>query len=124
VPDPKEIVLNYENALNSGDWGTARSYLDDNLRAGGPLATYDNADSFIEAMKRRHPMIKKVDMRKVFAEGQDVCILYDVTTVIPNAPISFTAEWCHVRDDKINSILVVFDPRYFESMIKKRLRQK
>jgi len=124
MSSPKEIVLAYENALNNGDWETARSYLDDRLKLAGPLANYDNADSFIEAMKKRQSMIKKVDIRKIFSEGEDVCILYDVITVIPNAPTSFTAEWCHVKDGKINSIVVVFDPRFFESVIKERLGQK
>jgi hypothetical protein len=50
----------------------------------------------------------KYDVKKVFADGNDVCVLEDVT--LQGTPI-FTCAWYRVESGKIRSLRVVFDPR-------------
>lgn len=50
----------------------------------------------------------KYDVKKVFADGNDVCVFYDVTL---SGVKVFTCAWYQVEDSKIRSLKVVFDPR-------------
>ncbi len=64
-----------------------------------------------------------LDIKKVFADGDDVCILHELTLkphpmiqkIVTPTGTSFVCAWFHVDDDdgKISSIRVVFDPRSF-----------
>ena len=50
----------------------------------------------------------KYDIKKAFEDGNDVCLLYDIT--MPG-PTLFTCGWYKVENGKINWFKVVFDPR-------------
>jgi hypothetical protein len=107
--------MGYEKALGSGDWAQARTFLRDDLKFKGPIAEYDRPEPYIEDLKRLHNIVKDVQMKKVFADGDDVCLLYDMVTNTP-AGTAFICEWHHVSGNKIASIRVVFDARPFAQM--------
>ena len=115
---PKEIVLGYQRALGKNDWEAARKFLRDDMQFKGPLATHDRPEGYLEDLKRLHPIIKGVDMKKVFADGDDVCLLYDMHTNTP-AGTAFISEWYRVHGGKIASLRVVFDARPFAQMMEK-----
>ena len=56
--------------------------------------------------------------QKVFVDGDDVCIIYDLKTV--PVPSSRTCEWYHVHGGKIASVCVVFGARAFAAMFERR----
>ncbi|MDV3293193.1 MAG: hypothetical protein LYZ70_02880 [Nitrososphaerales archaeon] len=115
----KEIVLGYQQALGSNDWKGARRYLKDNMTFRGPLASHDGPELYLEDLKKLHPIIKGVEMKKVFVDDGDVCLLYDMITNTP-AGTAFISEWYHVEGDKIASLRVVFDARPFAAMWEKK----
>jgi hypothetical protein len=113
----KEIVMGYQKALGSGDWKSARGFLDDNMSFKGPIAAYDKPEPYIEDLKKLHHIVKGVDMKKVFVDGDDVCLLYDMITDTP-AGTAYISEWYHVKGEKISAVRVVFDARPFAAMWK------
>jgi SnoaL-like domain len=115
---PKDVVMGYQKALGSGDWKSARSFLKDDLRFKGPVAEYDRPEPYIEDLKRLHGIVERVDMKKVFVDGDDVCLLYDMVTNTP-AGTAFICEWYHVEGPKVGAIRVVFDARPFAPMFAK-----
>jgi hypothetical protein len=116
---PKDVVAGYQQALSKGDWTAARSFLKDDLKFKGPIAQYDRPEPYIEDLKRLHNMVEDVQMRKVFVDGDDVCLLYDMVTSTP-AGTAFICEWHHVEGGKISSIRVVFDATPFAQLFAKR----
>ena len=110
-----EVVQGYTRALGKGDFASARRYLHDNLSFHGPFDTFDTPEPYLEALKKVHAMVQRVDMKKFFVDGDDVCLLYDLVTNTP-AGTSFVAEWHHVTGAKIASIRVVFDARPFAAL--------
>jgi limonene-1,2-epoxide hydrolase len=101
----KEVVMSFLKALNDEDFKTARSYVSDNMSFLGPLASREGAEAYFKDMER---MRLKYEIKKVFVDGDDVCLLYDFNT----GPITlFGCGWYHVEDGKISSLRVVFDPR-------------
>jgi limonene-1,2-epoxide hydrolase len=105
VSQEKEIVLAFLDALNNEDFKTARYYLSDDMVFNGVLGHRDGADIYVDDMKK---MKFKYKVLKAFADGNDVCVLYDIDM---GGETIYTAGWYKVRDNKIKSLRVVFDPR-------------
>src|SRR5262249_35778473 len=107
-----EIVKSYQAALGAGDVAAARTLMQDDMAFQGPFETFSTADAYLEALKKLSTIIDHIDLKKVFVNGDDVCVLYDMVTKTP-AGTAFIAEWYHVQDGKIASLRAVFDARPF-----------
>jgi len=113
-----EIVQSFKQALAKGDVAAARKLLHDDLSFRGPIDAFDKPEPYLAALAKLHPIVQRVDVKKLFADGNDVCMLYDMVTNTP-AGTAFIAEWMQVRGDKIASIRTVFDARPFAAMFGK-----
>ena len=103
-----EVVMSYINALDRQEYEEAMRYLHDKVRIRGPAGeTFGRPYDFIEMLRK---YLGKYDIKKAFADGDDVCLLYDLKT---NGPTVFMASWYQVKQGKIVSIQTVFDPRAF-----------
>jgi len=110
-----QIVESYRAALGKGDFTTARNLMEDNMTFQGPIDTFNKADDYLQATRRLASIIQRIDLKKVFVDGDDVCVLYDMVTNTP-AGTAFIAEWYHVRNGKIAAVRAVFDARPFAAM--------
>ena len=116
----KDVVMAYQRALGQQDYKAARSYMaNDRFSFKGPLASHETPEGLLKDLEQLHHIVKGVDMKKVFVDGDDVCLLYDLITKEPPME-SFTCEWYHVSGGKIQSLRVVFDARPFAAMFEKR----
>ena len=111
----KEIVEQYKEAMGQGDFAAARKLLHDDLVFQGPIDTFNKADDYIATSKKLANIIQRIDVKKVFADGNDVCVLYDMVTNTP-AGTAFIVEWYQIRGDKIGALRAVFDARPFAAM--------
>lgn len=100
-----ETVLRFINSLNEEDFTTARECVTDDLTFTGVLGTRHGADAYFTDMER---MKLKYNIRKVFADDNDVCLWYDV--IMDSKPI-LSCGWYQLEQDRIRSFQVVFDPR-------------
>src|SRR6266536_427446 len=110
-----DIVESYRGALGKGDFDTARRLMQDNMTFQGPLDTFNTADQYLEAARRLASIIQRIDLKKVFVDGDDVCVLYEMVTSTP-AGTAFIAEWYQVKDGKIAALRAVFDARPFAAL--------
>src|SRR6266513_6422843 len=111
----REIVESYRTALGKGDFASARNLLQDNMIFEGPLDTFNKADDYLEALKKLASIIQRIDLKKVFVDGDDVCVLYDMVTNTP-AGTAFIAEWYQMSGGKIAALHAVFDARPFAAL--------
>jgi hypothetical protein len=100
-----EIVMACIKALNEEDFKAAREYTTEDFSFVGVLGSRNGAAAYFDDMEK---MKLKYDVKKVFVEGNDVCLFYDLA--ISGITI-FGCAWYHVEGDKISSLRVVFDPR-------------
>ena len=105
--DAKEVVLACIEALNNEDFKTARTLANDDMSFVGVLGSRDGADAYFKDMEH---MKLKYDVKKAFADGDDVCLLYDLTM---SGKTIFGCGWYQVKNGKISSLKVLFDPRPF-----------
>ena len=101
----REIVMAFIGALNNQDYATARTYVTDDMSFEGVLGSRDSADAYFHDMEH---MKLKYFVKKVFADADDVCLFYQI--IMSGATI-FGCGWYKVREGKILSIKVIFDPR-------------
>ena len=102
---PREAVLYLIKALNTEDFQKAKEFVADNFSFVGVLGSRDGAGAYFNDMEK---MKLKYDIKNVFAEKNDVCIIYDL--VIDGKTI-FGCGLYHVEEGKVTSLRVVFDPR-------------
>jgi len=105
ISNAKEVVLAFIKALNNDDFDAARKCVSSDLKFEGVMGSRDNADEYFKSMEK---LRFKYDIKKAFVDGNDVCILYDIDM---SGKTIFTCGWYKVRDGKIKSFRVVFDPR-------------
>ncbi len=111
--NPREIIISYIEAIDSKNLDVARSYLSDNVFIKGPAGeAFRNVGEFIDMLKQYDG---RYAIRKIFVDGNDVCLLYDFVTPKVTA---FFCSWYQVREGKITSIQTIFDSRLFAPLEK------
>jgi hypothetical protein len=118
MPNAAAVLQGFQQALGKGDYAAARKLLNDRFSFQGPIDTFDRPDAYLESIKKLHNIIERIDLKKMFVDGDDVCMLYDMVTKSPAGTV-FIAEWHRVTGDKIAAIRVVFDARPFAAMFGK-----
>ena len=106
----KEIVTEFLAACEHKDFKSARTYVSDNISYVGPagMGSFDKAEPYLKYLE--HLNLPKSDIKKVFMDDHDVCVLHEANFAALPEPM-FVSSWYHVDDGKISSIRVVFDPR-------------
>ena len=101
----EQVVMACVEAINKEDFQTARRYVSDDMSFVGVLGSRQGASAYFNDMER---LRLKYEVQKVFVDGQDVCLLYDLNI---SDKIVFGCGWYQVEEGKIRSLRVVFDPR-------------
>jgi YHS domain-containing protein len=122
MTDARDIVERYFGAFHRGESQTARRYLADSLLFSAPAATITGADAYLSACEHAIRVIRGVESRKVFVDGPDVCIFYDVLVDHPVGVIP-TASWFHLDGDKISAIRTILDTAPFARGVGERPRE-
>ncbi len=111
----KEIVTEFMQAMERKDWKTVRSHIGDNVSvlAPGPakLITFHQAEAYMYYLE--HAKGPPPEIKKVIADGNDVCVTFEITYPDPPQPVTtLVCGLFHVNDDgKIGAIRLVLDPR-------------
>lgn len=111
----KDVVMSYQQAMGKGDMKAARGLLADNLSFIGPFDRFTSPEPYLAALGKLAPMIERVDRRRMFSDGDEVALFYDLVTKTP-AGTAPCAEWYRVKAGKITHIQVYFDARPFAPM--------
>jgi hypothetical protein len=109
VKSAKDVVMEWMQAVERRDYQSLRGIVSDNISYVGPLNSFDKAEPYLKYLE--HLSLPKFDIKKEFADSNDVCLLYELPIGTPPVT-SFVCAWFHVGDDgKISSLRVIFDPR-------------
>jgi hypothetical protein len=103
--EPKEVVLELGKALNDESFQIARRYVSDDMKYVGPFGSRDGAEAYLQEIER---LRLKFDIQKIFADDENVCVLYDITV---SGITLFACGWFQVNAGRVSSLRVTFDPR-------------
>jgi uncharacterized protein YndB with AHSA1/START domain len=110
---PQARAISYFEALHRRDGKAIRQMLVDNGDFIGPLQSFNNADAFMKAAEVFMKLVKTVDIKRVLADGNDVCVLWDYQTIVPSMPVIPVAAWLKIEADKIKYFHLHFNPAAF-----------
>ena len=110
MSDARDVVDRYFTALKRKDFATMRALLHDDVTFKGPLGTTDGADDYIGTLEQVTANMTGVERRALFADGEDVCQVYDLVLSAPAVTLP-VAQWLKVRENRIATVRLFFDPR-------------
>lgn len=104
--DLKALATRYIEAVGRKDFDTVASLLDARVECTGNIAASRGAQEWIAALRRLSPILLRNEVRKVFVDGSEVCVIYDFVTTVCPVPC---AEWLVINGGVITSIFLLFD---------------
>lgn len=115
VPSPglsaSALVESYLNALVAHDYDRIRYMLaSDGFRFESPIANVSNIDDFLQYISLSGGILRDIERRRVFADGDDVCHWLAIETQLSEHVFTRIVQWVRVRDGLITSIELIFDP--------------
>ncbi len=114
---PSDTVIDFLDALQERDFERAVRFLSgERFEYVGPTACWDQAGAFVADISRVGPILKRLDRRRVFADGDDVMVVFDFIATIPELSNSRVAEWFRVEGGLITRIEAFFDSHAYRSM--------
>jgi len=106
--DPRTLALAYVDALAAQNYAALEALLAPELRFRGPAMSRSTAADFIAAVKRLGVIHLRSEVKRVFVDGQDVCVIYDFVTDTEAGTVPMI-EWVTVAQDRIASITLYYD---------------
>jgi hypothetical protein len=105
---PETIALAYLKAFERKDRAAVRALLADQGAFIGPLNSFTAAEPFMDAADVFMQLARKFEIKKVLADGEDVCVFWDYATIVPSLPVIPIAEWFKVVDGRIKFLHLHF----------------
>jgi hypothetical protein len=84
-----------------------------------PFDTFQRADDLIRAVSRLGPIVKEIHPRKIFSNGQNVCIVYDMVMSTQVGTVLIAEVFDVGVSGKITSIQAFFEA--FGSVVRARV---
>jgi SnoaL-like protein len=106
--DKKTLALAYLDAVARQKFSTLEELLADDLHFRGPASNRTSAKDFISALKRLAAIHVRNDIKRVFVDGDEVCVIYDFVTDTAAGALS-TVEWLRFQGTRIASIVLYYD---------------
>jgi ketosteroid isomerase-like protein len=106
--DRKTLALEYLNAVGKQQYGEVEALLAPDLQFRGPSTTRTSAADYLGALKRLGAIHVRNDVKRVFVDGDEVCVIYDFVTDTPAGALP-TIEWLRFDGGRIRSIDLYYD---------------
>jgi hypothetical protein len=101
----RDVVTRCIQAISDERFDEARKLVHDDMTFVGPLGERNGGDAYFDDMRK---MKLKYRVQKVLADGDDVCVLYDLA--LGGADV-LCSGWYKVENGRVRSLRVLFDPR-------------
>jgi hypothetical protein len=104
----KELTLAYLETVGKQQYGELERLVTPDLRFRGPAMTRTSAADFLTALKRLAAIHVRNDVKRVFVDGDQVCVIYDFVTDTSAGALP-AVEWLQFDGDRISSIDLYYD---------------
>jgi len=78
--------------------------------------TVRGRDAFVNAFRRLLPIIERNDIRHLFVDGDQACVVYDFVTSTPVGPV-LSVEHIALRNGRIASSTLVFERLHWPEVL-------
>jgi len=106
--DPKAVALAYIEGCSKKDFDGVAELLAPDIRFEGPGNAVTGATPYLAVLRRIGSVWVRSDVRKVFVDGSDVCVIYDLVTDTSAGAVPIV-EWLRVDGGRIAAVHLFFD---------------
>jgi hypothetical protein len=104
---PEAIALAYLDAVAKKELDRVAELLDPDVHFIGPATTLDGPAAMLAAFRRIGAIHVRSDVKRVFSEGSEVCVIYDFVTDTAGALPA--VEWLRIEGNRIRAINLYYD---------------
>jgi hypothetical protein len=104
---PHDIAIAYLDAVSKKELDRVERLLHPDVQFTGPAMKSGSAREFLVALRRIGAIHVRNDVRRVFADGNEVCVIYDFVTDTAGALPAI--EWLRIEGGRIRSIQLYYD---------------
>jgi hypothetical protein len=103
----EKVALAYLDAVAKKDMAKVESLVSQDIQFIGPAATTSGVRDLLASFRRIGAVHVRTDVKRVFSDGDDVCVIYDFVTDTAGAlPV---VEWIRLEGGKIRSVHIYYD---------------
>ncbi|MDH3559798.1 MAG: hypothetical protein OEN52_02445 [Gammaproteobacteria bacterium] len=115
---PENVVTAFIDAIEARDFECARRYLSDTqFSYRSPVSRTDNADTFINIISRVGPILDRIERRRTFIDGSNVCSILNYRTTMEAIKEVPVVQLATVVAGKIIALEVFFDASEYNKML-------
>ena len=104
---PEAIALAYLDAVAKKELDRVASLVTSDVRFVGPANSFTGAPELLAAFRRISAIHLKSDVKRVFSDGNEVCVIYDFVT--DTAGALPCVEWLRLEGGKICEVKLFYD---------------
>jgi SnoaL-like domain len=105
----KRLVSDYIHAVGDGRLEELPALLQPGVTFESPgLKTLRGVDEYVSALRRLSPIIARNEIKRVFVDENEACVIYDFVTDTPVGAVA-SVEWLKIEDDRIASVHLIFE---------------
>jgi len=114
---PVDVVDAYLDAFAQRDFDLARTYLaDTGFHYVSPVTEVSDPDTFTLIISRLGPILERIERRKVFTRGDEVCVVMHLITSMEAMKDIPVVQVSRVVDGRITDMEVFFDASAYNKM--------
>lgn len=104
---PESVALAYLDAIGKQQLDRVAALVAPDLHFVGPARTIDGVQDFLAALRRLGAVHVRNDVKRVFRDGNEVCVIYDFVT--DTMGTIATIEWLRIENDRVRSVNLYYD---------------
>jgi hypothetical protein len=114
--DVRELLTSYIQAVGEGRLEALPPLLDPDAEFTLGDNTFRGRDAFVGAFRRLLPIIERNEIRHLFVDGDEACVVYDFVTSTPVGPV-LSVEYIKLRNGRIASSTLVFERLHWPEVL-------
>lgn len=106
--DAKQVAIEYIEACGRKDYDTLSRLLAPTMTFVGPGNALTGAAPYLAVLRRLGPVWVRSEIKKVFVDGDEICVIYDFVTETPAGAVPIV-EWLRIENGQVASVTLFFD---------------
>ena len=111
-----DLVTSYINAVGEHRLDALPAMLEPDVEFTLGDNTVRGVEAFVAGFQRLMPIIVRNDVRKVFVDGEEACVIYDFVTDTPAGAV-LSVEHIKFRNGRLASTLLVFERLHWPEVL-------
>lgn len=114
--DPRELVTSYIQAVGERRLEALPALLEPDAEFSLGDDTIRGREAFVGAFRRLLPIIERNEIRHLFVDGDEACVVYDFVTNTPVGAVP-SVEYIRLRNGKIASSTLLFERLHWPEVL-------